>query len=73
MNSNKDCPCYRHNKDCVFRKKDCHATCQEFKDWRAEKDAKNKAKRNSIDREYLNYIVPKIRKRKKRKNEKSSS
>lgn len=71
MSSNKDCPCYRHNKDCDFRKKDCHATCQEYKDWRAVKDNEKKAKTYN-EAEYLSYITKKIVERRKRKNEKNS-
>ena len=66
----RQCPCYEGGTDCPKRHKNCHETCQEFKDWRSEKDEDNKAKRDYVDKEYLNYIVPKIIERKKKKNEK---
>lgn len=72
MKIRKNCPCYKNNKDCEFRKKDCHAHCEEFKLWHEEME-KDNAMRKSKDIEYLEYIVPKIDKRRKRKNEKSGS
>ena len=66
-------PCYKEGVDCPKRHLLCHETCQEYKEWRAELDADNKAKSDAVDREYINYILPKIHKRKKRKNEKNST
>lgn len=66
----KDSPCYKEGADCPKRHKNCHETCPEFKKWRAELDADNKAKRNAKDDEYMQYIVPKIIERTKIKNEK---
>lgn len=65
-----ECPCYKGRVDCPKRHKDCHATCEEFKDWRAEKDVENELKRNK-DGEYLDYIIPSRRKWIRRKNEKN--
>lgn len=64
-------PCYKDGKDCALRHKNCHETCPEFKEWRAEKDADNKARQDAVDKEYLQYVVPRIIERRKRKNEKN--
>lgn len=68
----RECPCYKDGKDCSVRTSDCHIDCPDYKDWRAEKDADNKAKKESKIDEYQKYIVDKIVERKKRKNEKCS-
>lgn len=67
----RESPCYQDGKDCPLRTKDCHETCKEFKKWRAEKDEDNKARRDISNEEYLQYVVPRIVERKKRKNEKN--
>lgn len=72
MSFNKECPCYEGGVDCTLRYKNCHETCKRYREWRAEKDADNKAKRESIPHEYWGYILPKITERKKRKNEKNN-
>lgn len=66
----KECPCYLNKQDCTRRRKDCHATCKDFKDWRAEFEKDKNAKAQKGD-EYLDYIIPKINKGRKRKNEKN--
>lgn len=68
----RESPCYKDGADCPKRHLLCHETCQEYKEWRAEKDADNKAKHDSADQEYWGYILPRIIKRKKRKNEKNN-
>lgn len=68
----RECPCYKDGKDCPIRTSDCHADCHDYKEWRAELDADNKAKKESKIDEYQKYIVDKIVERKKRKNEKCS-
>jgi hypothetical protein len=67
----KECPCYKNRQDCPQRTSYCHGECKEFKDWRNELDVENKAKRDKNDEEYLQYVVPRIVERKKRKNEKN--
>lgn len=68
----RECPCYKDNGDCSKRTSVCHNTCFDYKEWRAELDADNKAKKESKIDEYQKYIVDKIVERKKRKNEKCS-
>lgn len=68
----RECPCHKDNSDCSKRTPICHSYCNEYKDWREEKDADNRAKKNIIDVEYKKYIVNKIQRGKKRKNEKHS-
>ena len=69
----RECPCHKDGKDCTKRKVGCHDKCPEYKEWRAEKDADNKAKHHCNNKAYIDYIVPKIRQRKRRKNEKKHS
>lgn len=67
----KECPCYKNRQDCPKRTSSCHGECKEFKDWRNELDVENEAKRDKNDEEYLQYVVPRIAERKRRKNEKN--
>ena len=64
-------PCYKDGKDCPKRTSNCHGDCLEFKKWRDEKDADNEAKRDKSNDEYMQYVVPRINERKRRKNEKN--
>lgn len=66
----RESPCYKDGFDCPKRHKLCHETCPEFKEWRAELDADNKARRDATVTEYAQYIVPRIIERKKIKDEK---
>lgn len=66
----KECPCYKGGKDCAERYEYCHSTCKEYKDWRAEKDEDNKAKRVFREDEFTRYSLAKLEERKKRRNEK---
>ena len=68
----KPSPCYKDGADCPKRHKPCHETCPEFKEWRAELDADNKARRDATVTEYAQYIVPRIIERKKIKDEKEN-
>lgn len=66
----KSCPCYKDQRDCEFRRKDCHSSCAEYKKWAKMLEADNLLKQNND--EYLGYIASKIDKRKKEKNEKNN-
>ena len=66
----RECPCHKDGKDCTKRFVNCHSVCEDYKDWRLELDADNEARQAANDKAYMNYIVPKIVERKKKKNEK---
>ena len=68
MSVSKDCPCKKDNGDCTKRHVNCHSYCPEYKDWRAELDKENEAKKDESD--YIAYRKNTIWKRIKRKNEK---
>lgn len=59
----KNAPCYK----CKRRKVNCHATCKDYSDYRAEIE---KEKEDNSILIYTEYIINTIHKRRKRKNEK---
>ena len=56
-------------RNCQKRNAGCHAVCEEYKDWRKNKDEKHKEylERNRSDLEYEYYIKAKKRSHERKK------
>lgn len=63
----RECPCHKESNDCSKRHSICHETCPDYKVWREELNADNKAKKDSKKDEYEEYIIDKLIERKKSK------
>lgn len=68
----KDCPCKNCTKRVATAEHNCHSDCPDYADYKADLSKMHKYNCETEDI-YVNYIVKKLRKRRKRKNEKSGA